>query len=126
MRYFANLSAGRIVLWCYLLWYLYFAAKYFDPSPALWLSSIGISGIIGIALLLSTWNSHSRFASWVTFRLFLMPFCVSSFAALIKGRGFIMIFSSVLRENIEAILLCIGFCGFVGAVKLFRRRMADA
>jgi hypothetical protein len=126
MRYFANLSAGRMVLWCYLIWYLYVATRYFDPSPALWLSSVGISAIIGIALLLSTWNAHSRIASWVTFRLFLMPFCVSSFAALIKGRGFILVFSASLRENLQAILLCAAFCLFVGAVKLFSRRMADA
>ena len=38
---------------------------------------------VGIALLLSTWHSGARLASWTTFRLFLMPFCVSSFSALV-------------------------------------------
>jgi hypothetical protein len=117
MRYLANLSPGRIVLWCYLLWYLYFAWRYFDPSVGLWVTSIGISGIIGIALLLSTWSEQSRLRSWVTFRLFLMPFCVSSFAALVKGRGFIMVFSPRWQENVEALGLCAAFCAIVFAVK---------
>lgn len=50
MRYFANLTADRIVLWCYHIWYPFFATRYFDPSPALWFTSLGISAIIGIAL----------------------------------------------------------------------------
>jgi len=32
------------MLWCYLIWYLTAVALYFDPSPSLWLTSIGISG----------------------------------------------------------------------------------
>ena len=59
MRYFANLSAGRTALWCYLIWYLFFAARYFDPSRNLWLTSLGISGIIGFALILSTASPNS-------------------------------------------------------------------
>lgn len=120
MGYFAKLSPGKITLWCYLIWYLVFAARYFDPSPALWLTSLGISGIIGVALVLSTSSGSSRPAGWVLFRLFLMPFCVSSFSALIKGRGFILIFSPDLRENLIAIGGCAAFCAFVAAVKAVR------
>ncbi len=113
MRYFANLPPSRMVLWSYLLWYLFFVARYFDSSSKLWLTSVGISAIIGIALLLSTWHASSRLASWTTFRLFLMPFCVSSFSALIKGRGFILVFSPHAWENFLAITLCVSFCGMV-------------
>lgn len=120
MRYLANLTPGRIVLWCYLIWYLYFAWRYFDPSPGLWLTSIGICAIIGVALLLSTWGEHSRLRSWVTFRLFLMPFCVSSFAALVKGLGFILVFSPKWQENATALGLCAAFCAVVGAAKWWR------
>lgn len=121
MSYFAKLTAGRIVLWCYLLWYLFFAARYFDPSPALWLTSLGLSAIIGIALVISTWKGKDALERWPTFRLFLMPFCVSSFAALVKGRGFILVFSPDLRENLLALGCCALFGAWVAAAKLAGR-----
>jgi hypothetical protein len=122
MKYFVNLTAGRIVLWCYLIWYLYFAARYFDPSPALWLTSLGLSGIIGIALVISTWQGKAALDRWQTFRLFLMPFCVSSFAALVKGRGFILVFAPLPRENVFALGCCGLFCALVAAAKSARRK----
>ena len=39
----SSLSAGRITLWCYLIWYLSTVFRYFDPAPAVWLNSLGIS-----------------------------------------------------------------------------------
>jgi len=36
-RYFASLSIGKTVLWCYLIWYLVTAIALFDPSPSIWL-----------------------------------------------------------------------------------------
>ena len=121
MRYFAHLTTGRTILWCYLHWYLYFVACYFDPSAQLWLTSLGLSAVIGIALVISTWGPHARLASWTTFRLFLMPFCVSSFSALVKGRGFLLIFAPRAHENYTALGVCAAFCLFVGGVKLARR-----
>ena len=121
MRYFANLTGGRIILWCYLLWYLFFATRYFDPSRNLWLTSIGISGIVGIALVISTSGHKGRQDGWQLFRLFLMPFCVSSFSALVKGRGFLLVFSPRAQENLVALGLCAAFCAFVAGVKLSRR-----
>lgn len=121
MKYFANLSASRLVLWCYLIWYLFFATRYFEAKGSLWLTSVGISAIVGCALLLSTWHSAARLWSWTTFRLFLMPFCVSSFSALVKEKKFILIFSPHEWENAVAACLCAGFCLFVGGAKLFVR-----
>src|SRR5687768_18140294 len=89
--YLANLSAGRFVLWCYFIWWAVVLVRYFDPRPAIWLTSLGLSVIIGVALLINTTASGSarvRLEPWPTFRLFLTPFCVSSFAALVKDRGF--------------------------------------
>ena len=86
--------------------------KYFDPSARLWLTSLGLSVIIGFALCLSTAGhgpARVRLDRWTLFRLFLMPFCVSSFAALVKGRGFVLIFSPVPRENLLAAALCLVF-----------------
>ena len=121
MNYFAQLRRAKVILWCYLIWYLFFVAYYFDPSRNLWLTSIGLSGVIGFALVLSTTGGNSRLDRWQVFRLFLMPFCVSSFSALVKGRGFILIFSPHIRENFLALGLCASFCAFVWGVKLVRR-----
>jgi hypothetical protein len=116
-NYLANLSRGRLILWCYLIWYLVVLVRYFDPSPRLWLTSLGLSFIIGIALYLSVTTGKTKPDRWQTFRLFLMPFCVSSFSALVKGREFILIFSPRLFENLVALGLCTFFCGLVFVIK---------
>jgi hypothetical protein len=118
-RYLRQLDRARFILWCYLIWYIVVLVRYFDPSPRLWITSMGLSAIIGCALLLSTRAAigSTRLAKWGVFRLFLMPFCVSSFSALVKGRGFVLVFSPQLRENLLALGLCAAFCGFVAILK---------
>lgn len=122
-RYLTALSTGRLILWCYFIWYMVVLVRYFDPTPRLWLTSIGLSAIIGVALYLSTAGSGTtrvKFDRWQIFRLFLMPFCVSSFAALVKGRDFILIFSPKPKENLLAAALCAGLCLLVFALKKSR------
>ena len=121
IRYFSRLSVGRAVLWCYLIWYLFFAVRYFDRSANLWLTSLGLSIIIGVALLISTWSGENRLDRWQTLRLFVMPFCVSSFAALVKGMGFVLIFSPRLQENLAATAWCVSFCVFISCAKFAAR-----
>jgi len=119
-RYLATLSTGRLILWCYFIWYLVVLVKYRDYSPRLWLTSLGLSAIIGFALYLSTVGSGTtkvRLDRWQLFRLFLMPFCVSSFAALVKDKGFILIFSPRIEETVLAIILCTVLCLTVLALK---------
>lgn len=121
LRYLAGLNTGRMILWCYLVWYLVVLVRYFDPNPSIWLTSIGLSGIIGAALYISTVSGPTRIklTFWPIFRLFLMPFCVSSFAALVKGRGFILIFSPHIEETALAAALCVVFLLVVAAAKKF-------
>lgn len=122
-RYLANLTTGRIILWCYAIWYAVNVANHFDARPRLWLTSIGLSAIIGAALLLSTQSSSrgtTHLDRWQIFRLFLMPFCVSSFAALVKDAGFILIFPPNLRENVLGSGLIVGFVLGVLALKQSR------
>ena len=112
-----------MVLWCYAIWYVEVLIHYFDPNPRIWLTSLGLSLIIGCALLLST-RAASRAAlldRWGIFRLFLMPFCVSSFSALVKERGFFLIFSPRLAETLTAAALCLAFCASVALLKHFHR-----
>jgi hypothetical protein len=123
-RYLTTLSTGRLILWCYFIWYAVVLVRYFDPAPRLWLTSIGLSIIIGVALYISTAASGTtrvKLDRWQTFRLFLMPFCVSSFAALVKGKGFVLIFSPRPDENLLAVAFCAGLCAFVLLLKRFSR-----
>lgn len=116
IRYLAELSNGRLILWCYFIWYLVVLVRYFDPSLRLWLTSLGLSGIIGTALYISTAATGSRkvqLERWQTIRLFIMPFCVSSFSALVKGKGFILIFSPNPKEILLAVILCAFLCALV-------------
>jgi hypothetical protein len=122
IAYVAKLSAGRQVLWCYLAWYLVMAVLYFDASPSLWLTALGISAIMGVALFLAFTPPGARPDRWHVMRLFLIPFCVASFSALVKGQGFVLVFSPSLRENALALGLCAAFVFACWLARRFARR----
>jgi uncharacterized membrane protein len=118
LRYFANLPPGKIVLWCFLIWYLATVIHHFDPAPAIWLNALGISAIIGFALYLSVREpGRPSPERWTVARLFLMPFCVSSFSQLIKGRGFVLVFPPDVSENLFSLAACAVFVIAVLVVK---------
>jgi len=120
LRYLSRLNTARIILWCYLLWWVHTVVHHFDPSPRLWITSVGLSAIIGLALILSTRTSSKGTTSldaWQIFRLFLMPFCVSSFAALVKTAGFVLIFPPTIRENLSAMGLIAAFLAVLWLLK---------
>jgi len=120
VAYLRGLSVPRTLLWCYFCWYGFAVYRHFDPSPRLWASSLGLSAIIGTGLYLSTAHAgqaRRTLGFWPVFRFYLMPFCVSSFSALIRGKGFILIFHPHLRDNAEALALCAGLCLVVMVVK---------
>lgn len=122
IRYLRQLSLGRALLWCYLIWYLVMAGAYFDPSPRLWLTSVGLSLVIGCALILSVSTPQvMRLDRWQIFRLFCVPFCATSFAALAKDRGFLLIFSSDPMETGLALGLCAIFLALVGLARRLAR-----
>jgi hypothetical protein len=122
VAYLRDLNAARAVLWCYLIWYLGALIPCFDPSPTLWLSSLGISVIIGTGLYLSTayaGPTKTQLAPFQIFRLYLMPLCVSSFAALIKGHGFVLVLHPTLAGNLRPLFACAVFLSLVRAAKRF-------
>lgn len=124
IAYLRSLTGPRFVLWCYLIWYLFTVATYFDPSPQLWLTSLGISAIIGSGLYLSTARAGAtpvKLGRWSVFRLYLMPFCVSSFAASIRGHGFVLVFHPSLGQNLRGFALCFGFSALVWGLKFSSR-----
>jgi len=119
VRYLGTLPAGKITLWCFLIWYLSTVIQHFDGTPAIWLNALGISVIIGVALYLSVREPGKAPPDrWTTLRLFLMPFCVSSFSQLIKGKGFVLVFPPDLHELGVSITAC---AVFVIAVLLLRQ-----
>jgi len=117
IHYLYKIKPSKAILWCYLIWYGVTVYFYFDPSPKIWINSIGISAVIGTGLLLSVSSTGAK-DRWQTFRLYLMPFCVSSFAALIKDRGFVVFVSPKLEETIVSIALCLVFLGAIALIKL--------
>jgi hypothetical protein len=120
LSYFVRLTPPRVALWCYLIWYASVLLLYFDGSPLLWLNSLGISLIVGTALYLSTAHSGRtvlHLGRWQVLRFYMTPFCVSSFAALIKGHGFLFIFHPSLRDNAFTLALIVTFCAAVFAVQ---------
>jgi hypothetical protein len=122
LNYLRNLTTGRIILWCYLIWYLVVLVHYFDASPLIWLTSFGLAAIIGTALYISSTAHGNQLRAWQIARLFMMPFFVSSFSALVKGRGFILVFSPKPAEILLALGLCAAFCLAVWGVKATQKK----
>lgn len=123
IQYFYQIKLDKTILWCYLIWYVVAICFYFDPSLKLWINSIGISAVIGTGLLLSVSSSKTgKRDPWQTFRLYLMPFCVSSFSALIKDQGFIVVVSPSLKENVIAVLCCVLFLLAILVIKLVKHQ----
>lgn len=123
--YLASLTLGRTVLWCYLIWYLVALALYFEPVPGLWLTSAGVSALIGLAFLFSTTPfpfGPVGLPFWVVARFFMIPFCVSSFSALAHGKGFVLVLFPRWQETALAVGLCVIFVLAVRAVKRLHDR----
>ena len=126
MGYFSRLGAGKIILWCYLFWYLLTVYQYFDPKWALWLNAIGISAIVGTALLLSVSSeSITEIPPWQLFRLYAMPFCVSTFSSLTQGRHFFLVFSSRHDEIAVNTVVCMAFICLVKLMKVLGSRKSE-
>lgn len=131
IAYFAHITAAKLILWCYLIWYLITVSHYFDPSPSIWLNSLGISLVIGFALLLSVSDTNVKLhiksqPRWQTARLFIMPFGVSSFSSLIKGQGFTLIAPPRISELLLSVGICLVFVCLVLVIKMIDRIMTSS
>lgn len=124
LSYLAHLSIGRAILWCYVIWYFSVLYFHFVPSISLWLNSLGLSLIVGSALILATgpFNIHRfRTQFWGVFRLILCPFFVSSFSALTLKSNFYLLLSPRLNENLFAVTACVIFLSSVFICKQTNR-----
>ena len=123
IQYLYKIKLDKAILWCYLIWYVVVVGFHFDPSVKIWINSLGISVVIGTGLILSVSSSKGKRDHWQTFRLYLMPFCVSSFSALIKEQGFIIFISPNVTETIVAVLCCGLFLSVIFVVKAFKNKV---
>ncbi len=122
IRYLYEIKLDKAILWCYLIWYILVVYFYFDSSSKIWINSVGISVVIGTGLILSVASSNiGETDHWQTFRLYLMPFCVSSFSALIKDQGFIVVVSPKIQETIVSVFCCVLFLSIILVIKLIRK-----
>lgn len=123
IQYLYGIKLDKAILWCYLIWYVVVVCFHFDPSVKIWINSIGISVVIGTGLMLSVSSSKGERDHWQTFRLYLMPFSVSSFSALIKEQGFIIFISPNITETIVAVSGCGLFLSVIFVVKVFKNKV---
>ena len=113
------MEPGKTVLWLFLAWYLAMVAMYFEASPRLWLNSLAMAALIGFALTLSVRQAGERLRFWVVFRLHAIPFCVSSFSALVRDDGFY----AILAPEAKANLIAAAACALLGGTFLLARRI---
>jgi hypothetical protein len=123
IQYLYEIKLDKAILWCYLIWYVTVVCFHFEPSVKIWINSIGISAVIGTGLMLSVSSSKGERDRWQAFRLYLMPFCVSSFSALIKEQGFIVFISPNIKEIIVSVSCCVLFISVILVVKLFKNKV---
>ncbi|MGB0514803.1 MAG: hypothetical protein ACPGJE_08190 [Wenzhouxiangellaceae bacterium] len=107
------MAPGLIVLWLFLAWYLTMVMMHFEASSRLWLNSLAMSIIIGTALTLSVRQAGEPLKFWVVFRLHAIPFCVSSFSALVRDDGFYAIFAPAPRPNLIALAVCTALAALI-------------
>lgn len=117
-KYVLKLKIQMIILWCYLIWYFTIMSIYFESSLKLWASALGISLIIGFALVLSTNQQGDKQNKWIKFRLFLFPFCVSSYSSTIKNHDFILLFPNNKIHLFFGIINCLLFVISIWVIRI--------
>ena len=95
-----------LTLTFYFIWYVYIVVIHFDSTFEIWSNALVIALVVGVALNANAGHSDHR-DNWAkTARFFVIPFCVSSYAALIKDAGFFFIFPTDVMEVITGLAIC--------------------
>lgn len=115
ISYLARLDNRRLLLWSAFLWYVAIMARHATASPAVWINSAGIATVISVILAANAIPPGRKWRDlgfWPLARFFLIPFCVSSFSAVMHKAGLVLIFPRNLTDNLVA-------AGTVGLFLLF-------
>ncbi len=105
IHYLARLDNRRLLLWSAFLWYVAIMARHATASPVLWLNSAGIAAVIGVILAANAIPPGRKWRElgfWPLARFFLIPFCVSSFSAVMNRVGLVLIFPHNVADNLVA------------------------
>lgn len=127
LRYLARLEARRVLLWSALIWYAVTMARHATANPDIWLGAAGVAGVVGVILAANaippggTWRA---LGFWPAARFFLIPFCVSSFSAVMREVGFVVIFPRNVADNLAAGGAVAAFLLLCGAARRLRRGRA--
>ena len=110
-RGLARLSPGRAAFVCYGIWYLAMMASYGSAAPQIWLTALGMGVIVGLGFVLSGMASlrSPEGGYWPVVRIFLIPFCVSSFSSVATSEDFLLIFAPDAGANLAAAAACLVF-----------------
>mmetsp|Transcript_22031 Transcript_22031/g.32836 ORF Transcript_22031/g.32836 Transcript_22031/m.32836 type:complete len:182 (-) Transcript_22031:204-749(-) len=77
-------------VWWLTIWYLYILSFYGSADPKMWGSAVGIAIIIGCTLFSNMYYApFDKFMEkndWVVIRVFIIPFCVSSYSQVIQKK----------------------------------------
>mmetsp|Transcript_27707 Transcript_27707/g.51666 ORF Transcript_27707/g.51666 Transcript_27707/m.51666 type:complete len:126 (+) Transcript_27707:998-1375(+) len=77
-----------IPMWFLLFWYIYIMGFYGANEGGVWGTAIGIMFIVGFMLTGNMYHApfekYWREKKWATFRVFIIPFCVSSYSASVS------------------------------------------
>lgn len=105
IRYLALLDNRRLLLWSAFIWYVVIMARHATASSAVWLNSAGIAAVISVILAANAIPPGRKWRDlgfWPLARFFLIPFCVSSFSAVMHKAGLVLIFPRDLTDNLVA------------------------
>jgi len=124
ISYLARLDNRRLLLWSAFFWYVAIMARHASASPALWLNSAGIAAVISVILAANAIPAGRNWRDlgiWPLARFFLIPFCVSSFSAVMNKAGLVLIFPRNLADNLVATGTVAGFLVLCAAARRWGR-----
>ena len=124
ISYLVRLDNRRRLLWSAFLWYVAMMARHATATPTVWLNSAGIAVVISVILAATAIPPGGKWRDlgfWPLARFFLIPFCVSSFSAVMTKAGLVLIFPRNLADNLVATGAVVSFLLLCAAARYWGR-----
>ena len=114
-----TLQVPQILLLSFFIWYLFIVIS-FSSNYLVWVNAIVMAFFVGNILCLNAYmatkkEKYFEFLSenrWIVVRLFLIPFCVSSYSGVAFSHGFIAAFPvNEYTTGLIGLGISLGFMG---------------